>query len=276
MIFTANARAAVSFIKEGDGTFKVPVLINGAITLNFTVDSGAADVSIPADVVLTLMRTGTITQEDFLGNQTYRLADGSTVRSKIFRIRLLKVGDQSVQNVQASISDVNGGLLLGQSFLGRFKSWSVDNTRKLLTLGDDVASPQIPTSVQTPAEHALQEGNAALERSDYAAAEGFARQALAGGKGSPSAYDARFLLAQALAGQRKSVDAAVAYGDTYNSSKQGSHAQDALVGYALNLTAIGEKRAACDTLDILRKQFPILRADIGNKAAAARQTAGCS
>jgi Aspartyl protease len=40
------------------GTFVIPVLINGQITLNFTIDSGAADVSIPADVVSTLIRTG--------------------------------------------------------------------------------------------------------------------------------------------------------------------------------------------------------------------------
>ena len=39
------------------GTLLVPVLINGRITLDFTVDSGAADVSIPADVVSTLNRT---------------------------------------------------------------------------------------------------------------------------------------------------------------------------------------------------------------------------
>ena len=42
------------------GVYVVPVLINNAITLDFIVDSGAADVSIPADVVMTLMRTGTI------------------------------------------------------------------------------------------------------------------------------------------------------------------------------------------------------------------------
>jgi hypothetical protein len=35
---------------------------NDAITLDFTIDSGAADVSIPADVVMTLMRTGTINE----------------------------------------------------------------------------------------------------------------------------------------------------------------------------------------------------------------------
>ena len=56
----------------------VPVLINGAITLNFVIDSGATDVSVPADVVMTLIRTGTLQDTDFIGTQTYKLADGST------------------------------------------------------------------------------------------------------------------------------------------------------------------------------------------------------
>jgi predicted aspartyl protease len=98
------------------------------------LDSGAADVSIPADVVLTLMRTGTLSAADFLGNQTYRLADGSTVPSQTFRIKSLKVGDKSVENVTASIAPVEGSLLLGQSFLKRFKSWSIDNQRQVLVL----------------------------------------------------------------------------------------------------------------------------------------------
>jgi Aspartyl protease len=42
------------------GTFVVPVEINGAITLNFTVDSGASHVTVPADVFSTLTRAGTI------------------------------------------------------------------------------------------------------------------------------------------------------------------------------------------------------------------------
>jgi hypothetical protein len=73
------------------GTFVVPVIINNAITLSFVVDSGAADVSIPADVVSTLMRTGTLNVADFYGKQTYVLADGSKVPSQTFRIRSLKV-----------------------------------------------------------------------------------------------------------------------------------------------------------------------------------------
>jgi clan AA aspartic protease (TIGR02281 family) len=116
------------------GTFAVPVVINGAIALDFIVDSGAADVSIPADVVMTLMRTGTIKESDFLGQKTYMLADGSKVPSQTFRIRSLKVGDRVLANVDASAAPVEGSLLLGQSFLNRFKSWSVDNSKHSLVL----------------------------------------------------------------------------------------------------------------------------------------------
>ena len=121
-------------MKREGGTYVVPVLINNAITLDFTVDSGASDVSIPEDVVSTLIRAGTIRDTDFIGEQTYVLADGSRVKSKTFRIRSLKVGDRVLENVTGSVAGRNGTLLLGQSFLGRFKSWSIDNTKHALVL----------------------------------------------------------------------------------------------------------------------------------------------
>jgi hypothetical protein len=48
-------------LEEAFGTLQLPVRINNVIDLKFTIDSGAADVAIPADVVGTLFRTGTIT-----------------------------------------------------------------------------------------------------------------------------------------------------------------------------------------------------------------------
>jgi hypothetical protein len=119
--------------KQG-GVLVVPVRINNAIDLNFVVDSGAADVSIPADVVLTLMRTGTISDDEFLGKRDYTLADGTVVPSTMFRIRSLKVGNRVLENVTASVAGDKGLLLLGQSFLSRFKSWHIDNKRQALIL----------------------------------------------------------------------------------------------------------------------------------------------
>ena len=129
-----NAIASSIQMKKEGRTYLVPVLINNAITLDFMVDSGASDVSIPEDVVSTLIRAGTIKGADFIGEQTYVLADGSKVKSKTFRIRSLKVGDRVLENVTGSVADRKGTLLLGQSFLGRFKSWSIDNSRHALVL----------------------------------------------------------------------------------------------------------------------------------------------
>jgi hypothetical protein len=121
-------------LQRNGGTYVVPVLINRAITLNFVIDSGATDVSIPADVVMTLIRTGTLQDADFVGTQTYKLADGSTVPSTTFRIRSLKANKVEIENVKASIAPVAGELLLGQSFLNRFRSWSIDNAKQALVL----------------------------------------------------------------------------------------------------------------------------------------------
>jgi predicted aspartyl protease len=49
-------------------------------------------------------------------------------------IRTLKVGDKALENVVGGIAPVNGSLLLGQSFLNRFKSWSMDNQAGVLIL----------------------------------------------------------------------------------------------------------------------------------------------
>jgi TolA-binding protein len=135
------------------------------------------------------------------------------------------------------------------------------------------ARPTAPPGPRTP-EVALQEGNAALARHDYANAEAAAREVL-GNRTSPRAYDARLLLAQALGGQRQFAQAAIAFDDAYNSSRKGTHAQDALLGLAGSLSAINEKKAACDTLTRLRTDFPQLRPDIAAGAVATAQKAGC-
>ena len=133
--------------------------------------------------------------------------------------------------------------------------------------------PRPPSGPRTP-EVALREGNAALARRDYPNAEAAAREVLSN-RTSPRAYDARLLLAQALAGQRQNAQAAIAFDDAYNSSRKGSHAQDALLGLAGSLAAINEKKAACDTLTRLRTDFPQPRPDIAAGATSTAQRAGC-
>jgi clan AA aspartic protease (TIGR02281 family) len=131
---TSSSAPILIPLQEKGGTFAVSVLVNEAIILNFIIDTGATDVSIPVDVIATLLRTGTLQESDFIGTQTYKLADGSTVPSQTFLLRSLTISNVTIENVKASVVPADGELLLGQSFLTRFKSWSIDNVKHLLVL----------------------------------------------------------------------------------------------------------------------------------------------
>ena len=121
-------------LEKSAGTYVVQIEVNRAITLNFTIDSGATDVAVPVDVFSTLRRKGTIQDADIIGEQTYVLADGSTQKTFTFTIRSLKVSNLVIENVRGGVAPLQASLLLGQSFLERFKSWSIDNTKHVLLL----------------------------------------------------------------------------------------------------------------------------------------------
>jgi clan AA aspartic protease (TIGR02281 family) len=143
----ATNAGAVDAIKleAGNGTFLVPVQINGKMTLNFVLDSGAADVAIPADVVQMLTRAGTVSSADFIGTKTYVLADGSKLPSEAFIVHELRIGNHVVNNVTASVVPIQGKLLLGQSLLSRFPAWTIDNKQHaLVILGEPATSGSSP------------------------------------------------------------------------------------------------------------------------------------
>jgi len=116
------------------GAFVVPVVLNDVVTAKFIVDSGAADVSITEEMVSALMKSGTMTGADLIGNKTYMLADGSLVPSKIYRLASLRIGEMVMPNVTVRVAAARSSLLLGQSFLSRLKSWSMDNARQVMII----------------------------------------------------------------------------------------------------------------------------------------------
>jgi hypothetical protein len=138
----------------------VPVLINNSISLPFILDTGSAEVAIPTDVFLTLLRTGTVKQSDFIGTGTYVLADGSEQSSHRFVLHELKVGDHVVRNVIANVAPVKGAPLLGQSFLSKLPAWAIDNEWQALAIGGGAAAitPEInPPGVPSPSPATMAE-----------------------------------------------------------------------------------------------------------------------
>src|SRR5262249_27604931 len=100
-------------LQRRGGTYVVPVAINGQAAIDFHIDSGAADVSVPAFLFEQMKGAGSIRAEDMLGAETYVMANGASVRAQTFRIRSLKVGTVELHDVRASVSQYAGPPLLG-------------------------------------------------------------------------------------------------------------------------------------------------------------------
>lgn len=124
-------------LTSSGGVMTVPVTINEQVVAEFTVDSGASDVTVTEDLFLSLIQKGSISPDDYVGTSKYVLADGSVITSPVFTIRKLMVGEKVVRDVRGSITKAGGALLLGQSFLKRFKRWHIDNDTRELVLEEE-------------------------------------------------------------------------------------------------------------------------------------------
>jgi clan AA aspartic protease (TIGR02281 family) len=116
------------------GIFVVPAVLNEAVSAQFIIDSGASVVVVPESLVETLRRAGKITDADFTGTHMTKLANGAVVKSRTFTLRSLSIKGRLLQNISAAVAPNGSVPLLGQSFLERFSSWSIDNERQMLLL----------------------------------------------------------------------------------------------------------------------------------------------
>lgn len=114
-------------MEQEGGVKYIWIEING-VRLKFIFDTGASDIFISPTEAMVLMRQGTLTEDDFIGKQNYQDATGRISEGLIVNLRSVKIGNQELKNVKASISDnENSPLLFGQTALERFGKIEIDN-----------------------------------------------------------------------------------------------------------------------------------------------------
>jgi TolA-binding protein len=130
-----------------------------------------------------------------------------------------------------------------------------------------------PATPRKTPELILKEGNAALARRDYVAAEAASRAALAAG--GPRQTDAQLLLARAQAGQHQYQAAAASYYTVYTHAPKSARAPEALLGVTDSLLALNDTNDACQALAKLAVEFPHVEPSLRARAAAARKRGAC-
>lgn len=127
-----NASNVVHMSKRG-GVYEIPATVNG-VELDFIFDTGASDVTISSTEAMFLLKSGKLKEEDFLGTNQYQLANGSISEGTIINLRSVKIGNRSLENVQAAIiHNAEAPLLLGQSALENFGEFSINYKKNTIT-----------------------------------------------------------------------------------------------------------------------------------------------
>ena len=123
-----NVGNRVSIVRR-NGVLFLPIEVNG-VNMEFIFDTGASDIVMSAAEAIFLYRQGKLTDEDIIGVQQYRIADGSITEGTVISLKQVKIGDKMLLNVRASIVDnLDAPLLLGQSALSMFGKVSIDFER---------------------------------------------------------------------------------------------------------------------------------------------------
>ncbi|WP_040586171.1 retropepsin-like aspartic protease family protein [Spirosoma luteum] len=120
-------------MKKENGVYKVPVTVNGT-SMQFILDTGASLISISSTEAEFMMKQGTITDDDIVGQSRFQDANGDISPGSIIRLKSVQIGDRILENVHASVvSGAKAPLLLGQSALSQFGKISLDYRRNIVT-----------------------------------------------------------------------------------------------------------------------------------------------
>jgi aspartyl protease family protein len=121
-------------MEKKNGVYKIPVELNGA-KMYFIFDTGASIISISETEAAFLIKQGTLTEADVVGTANFSDANGDISEGTIINLKTVKIGNITLNNIEASIVHNSiAPLLFGQSALEKFGKISIDYKKGEITL----------------------------------------------------------------------------------------------------------------------------------------------
>jgi clan AA aspartic protease (TIGR02281 family) len=123
-----------------NGVYLLPCIVNG-VPMKFIYDTGASDVTISLIEAMYMIKNGYISEEDFIGFEYYKIANGDITEGAVIVLKTLQIGEIVLQNVRATIvNSLEAPLLLGQSALNRLGSIEFDYYKEQLIINGPAQS----------------------------------------------------------------------------------------------------------------------------------------
>ena len=101
--------------------------------MDMLYDTGASDVSISQLEEEFMLKNGYLSENDYVGDNNFNIADGSSIKSKLYIVKDFELGGVVIHNVEISaMPNRVAGVLLGQSVMARFGKFEIDNDRNVI------------------------------------------------------------------------------------------------------------------------------------------------
>lgn len=120
-------------LRKENGVFFIPIVINGEHN-EFVFDTGASHILISGNLAEILIKSGEISDDDYIDKITMIDANGNKTVNDLVNIKSVKIGKSEWKNVEAIISNENNVEgLLGQTVLQKFGKITFDfNNNQLI------------------------------------------------------------------------------------------------------------------------------------------------
>lgn len=131
------AKEKIKMTKTDSGIYEIPISVNGTVTMNFIMDTGASEMFITPDILLTLYRNKTIDDSDLLEGKSYMVATGEVNEAVRFNIKELKIGNTVIKNISCAVSEnLEAPILLGSNVLARLGKVMLDFDNEVFYIMD--------------------------------------------------------------------------------------------------------------------------------------------
>jgi hypothetical protein len=126
-LIAENNSNMITPLLSSQNVYEVNVMLNNVLKLDMIFDTGAAEVYFTPDIVMTLIKTKTISEDDLLEGAYFIDANGNVNKSIRFNLKSIKIGDITLKDIPCAVSNnIDGMNLLGLSALKKLGKFEFD------------------------------------------------------------------------------------------------------------------------------------------------------
>jgi peptidoglycan-associated lipoprotein len=116
----------VPFSMTKEGLPEAACYING-ITESFLFDKKETSFFVSSTMALIFLKTGVIDKNDFQGDVTKIIGEGTIAEKAVFTIKEMRIGKNTVRNIEVTVnSKIKTSILFGESTLAKFGAFTID------------------------------------------------------------------------------------------------------------------------------------------------------